>query len=328
LNEAYPTSRFPYPEDSVAYNAIQATLFTLVWVDEDSGEEIPLGYMPQSVFDALVKTPVRIKGEMDFHLGKRTVRLFHQAETEPERTKLVAGLMEHWRKNEMFRILKSWRDEPWPVYDRKGNLLFSMERAAMGLFGTTRYGVHMTSYIREKPDNSEYDFRIWVPRRAADKSSYPSMLDNTVAGGLQTAEDPFECMIREADEEASLPEDVVRQLAKPVGTITYIYITDERAGGESGWIYPECQWVYDMELPADGSVTPKPKDGEVESFLLCSVEEIKEQLAQGKWKPNCAVVILDFFARHGIFTPDNEPYYDDLQKRAHRELPFPGPHQT
>lgn len=288
---------------------------------------MPLGYVPHFVFDALVNTPVSIRGEMEFDRATRTITLFHRPQTEPERTKLVAQLTNYWRKNGTFRILKGWRDELWPVYDNRGNVLFSMERAAMGLFGTMRYGVHLSAFVRGKSEDSDYDVRIWVPKRSSNKSTYPGMLDNTVAGGLMTDEDPFECIIREADEEASLPEDVVRSRAKFVGLVTYIYITDERSGGEDGLIYPECQWDYDLELPADQSIVPEPKDGEVESFSLCTVEEIKEQLAQGRWKPNCALVMLDFFVRHGIITPENDPYYSEIRHRVHRQMPFPGPHQ-
>jgi 8-oxo-dGTP pyrophosphatase MutT (NUDIX family) len=149
------------------------------------------------------------------------------------------------------------------------------------------------------------------------------MLDNTVAGGLMTGEDPLECVIREADEEASLPEDLVRSSIVPSGTVSYIYVTDERAGGESGLIYPEYQWIYDLELPA--GVTPEPKDGEVESFSLLTVDEIKVQLARGRFKPNCALVMLDFFIRHGIITKDAEQDFDAIQQLLHRQLPFPGP---
>jgi len=134
-------------------------------------------------------------------------------------------------------------------------------------------------------------------------------------------------VIREADEEASLPEEVVRAHTKAAGLISYLYVTDERSGGEPGYIYPEVIWVYDLPLPAD-AVVPKPKDGEVEGFSLCTIDEIKEQLAQGRFKPNCAMVMLDFFARHGILTKDNEPDYDEIVRRSHRVMPFPGPHQN
>ncbi|KAK4151355.1 NUDIX hydrolase domain-like protein [Chaetomidium leptoderma] len=316
---------FPDPQkDPQRHSEEMKRLYTLIW--KDSEGTFPIGYVPLSVLEALKKTPESIRGPMDVDDEARTISLFQEPATEEDRTKLVGQLTAYWRRNQTFRILKGWRDELWPVYGRNGELLYNIERVAMGLFGNARFGVHMVAFIRRDDGKSRYDFRIWVPRRAADKSTYPSMLDNTAAGGLMTNEDPFECIIREADEEASLPEDLMRKHTKETGTMTYIYITDERAGGEAGLIYPECQWVYDLELPADGSVTPCPKDDEVESFSLHTVEEIQAQLAQGLWKPNCAFVMLDFFARHGILTPENEPYYDEFRARAHRFIPFPGPH--
>jgi 8-oxo-dGTP pyrophosphatase MutT (NUDIX family) len=198
-----------------------------------------------------------------------------------------------------------------------------MERAAIGLLGVVRYGVHMNAYVVDS--TAPHGIKVWVPKRAADKSTFPGMLDNTVAGGLMTGEDPFECMVREADEEASLPADVVRSLTKALGTITYIYITDEENCGEAGFVFPEVEWVYDLVLPAD--VIPQPKDGEVEEFKLCNVEEIKRDLAAGKYKTNCAAVLLDFFIRHGILTKEEEPQVQAIHDRLHRELPFPGPHQ-
>ncbi|KAH6635221.1 NUDIX hydrolase domain-like protein [Chaetomium sp. MPI-SDFR-AT-0129] len=302
-------------------------LYTMVW--KDTQGIFPIGYVPLSVLEALEATPENIRGPMEVDHEARTILLFQEPTTEAERTQLVGRLTAHWRQNQTFRMLKGWRDELWPVYGRNGELLYSIERVAMGLFGNARFGVHMVAFVRNNGDDgakSQYDLRIWVPKRSATKTSYPGMLDNTAAGGLMTDEDPLECIMREADEEASLPEAYMRQHIKQVGTITYIYITDERAGGEPGWIYPECQWLYDLELPADESITPRPKDGEVESFSLRTVEEVQEQLAQGMWKPNCALVMLEFFARHGILTPDNDPHYAELNARAHRFIPFPGPH--
>ena len=318
-------SRFPdAARDPERHAEEMKRLYTLIW--KDTQGTFPIGYVPLSVLAELRDTPESIRGPMSVDDTARTILLFQEPTTEPERTQLVSRLTAYWRTNKTFRMLKGWRDELWPVYGRSGELLYSIERVAMGLFGNARFGVHMSAFVRRRDTSSAYDFRIWVPKRAADKSTYPSMLDNTVAGGLMTNEDPFECVVREADEEASLPEDVMRARAKETGTITYIYITDERAGGEPGWIYPECQWVYDLELPDDGSVTPQPKDGEVESFSLCTVEEIREQLAQGLWKPNCAMIMIDFFIRHGILTRENEPAYGEVHARSHRFIPFPGPH--
>ncbi|KIH93009.1 hypothetical protein SPBR_02962 [Sporothrix brasiliensis 5110] len=329
---------FPYektqPEQYAAY---MKDVLLVEWSDSadasDTSAVYPIGYMRRAVFDALVaispaeRQKLGLDPDVDLQAAASasgTVplhRLLRLQTTEPARTVALDKLNQYWRAADAFKFLRGWRDEPWPVYGRTGELLFSVERAAAGLLGVVRYGVHLSAYV---VDPTTKAIKIWVPRRAANKSTYPSMLDNTVAGGLMTGEDPFECVVREADEEASLPEAVVRAAARPIGIITYVYITDERAGGEAGYIYPECEWVYDLPLPA--TTIPQPKDGEVESFMLCTVDEVRAQLAQGLYKPNCAVVLLDFMVRHGLLTRDNEPDYDAIVSRLHRVLPFPGPH--
>lgn len=145
-------------------------------------------------------------------------------------------------------------------------------------------------------------------------------MDNTVAGGLSTGERPFQCLIRESMEEASLPEHVVKN-AQTCGTMTYFYVRDARAGGEVGLCQPECQYVYDLELPKD--VIPQPNDDEAVDFQLLSIQEVQEALADGKFKPNCALLVVEFFVRHGIITPENEANYLEIVSRLHRRLEFP-----
>ena len=197
--------------------------------------------------------------------------------------------------------------------------MVSMERAGSALFGINTYGVHMTAYVNTPQEG----MKIWVPRRARNKQTYGGMLDNSVAGGLSTGEQPFECLVREAAEEASFSEQLVRSNAKPCGTVSYFHIRDARAGGEAGLLQPECQYVYDMEIGEE--VIPKPGDNEVEDFYLWSVGEVKRALAEGQFKPNCAVVLLDFFIRRGILTAENEKDYVEIVSRIHRKLPFPTP---
>lgn len=311
---------FPYADtEPERYAKKMAEVYTLVW--EDEAGVFPIGYMLQDVLDELKKVPF-ISKEIVLDPYARTVRIFHKYPTELKRTALVAKTTHYLRKNQTFGVLKSWRNEMWPVYGRNNEVLFSMERAAIGLFGYMRYGIHLIAYVR--CPTALHGIKLWVPKRSKFKNAWPGLFDNTVAGGLMTNENPFECVIRESDEEASLPERIVRERAKSQGTVRYIYMTESRPGIEDGYIYPECQWVYDLELPED--VIPAPNDGEVESFSLCSVEEVREQLARGRWKPNCAVIILDFFIRHGILTPENEPYFAEILTRLRRKMPFPGPH--
>ncbi|KAH9840373.1 hypothetical protein Tdes44962_MAKER07968 [Teratosphaeria destructans] len=247
--------------------------------------------------------------------------------TEEERSKAVALTTKALHATGHFKILNGWRDELYPVYGPNRELLFSIERAASALFGVVTYGAHMTAYTRGKRPKSESEvggeqeeLRIWVPRRAETKQTYGGMLDNTVAGGIATGESPLESIVRESAEEASLPEELVREKAIAVGTVTYFHIRDYRAGGETGLLQPEVQYVYDLELPAD--TIPKPSDDEVERFELRSVEEVKESLQAGEFKPNCALVLLDFFVRHGVLTAADEAYVE-IVARLHRRLEFP-----
>ncbi|KAI1414802.1 NUDIX hydrolase domain-like protein [Hypoxylon sp. FL1857] len=310
---------FPYPDkEPEAYEALSKKLYTLVW---KNGQ--PLGYMLDFVVEKLLAAPDWIRGLIIVDQKKRTVRAF-ELFTEVERTTFIAHLMRYWRENKVFDVLKGWRSELWPVYGTNDEVLYSVERSGTGLLGIMRYGVHMTAYVKD--ETASHGIKILVAQRAANKSTYPNMLDNSVAGGLMTGEDPYKCIIREADEEADIPEELMRERAKFAGMVTYIHVTDERAGGEAGQIYPETQWVYDIELPAD--FQPQPKDGEVAGFFLWTVEQVQEKLAEGRFKPNCALVLLDFFIRRKIITPENEPDYDEIVRRLHRKLPFPGPHQT
>lgn len=250
--------------------------------------------------------------------------------TLEERSLKLKAWLEKLRDEGVFEILSScWRWEEYPVYvygnggstdgeDGFGGkeMVVSMERAATPLFGVVTYGVHMTCYRYVEGGQ----LRLWTPTRAMDKKTYPGMMDNTVAGGVATGEGAMECLVREAAEEASLSETIVREKAKAVGTVTYFHVRDHRAGGETGLFQPECLYAFDLELPAD--VVPTPDDGEVHEFRLMSVEEVKRALAEGRFKPNCALVLLDFFIRHGILTPENEPDYVEIVSKLHRRLEF------
>jgi 8-oxo-dGTP pyrophosphatase MutT (NUDIX family) len=211
------------------------------------------------------------------------------------------------------------------VYDDtvEGGKVFDIERSASCLFGVVTYGVHMTAYVKVKDE--KHGIKIWIPRRAKSKSTYGGMLDNTVAGGIASGENPLVCLVRECEEEASLPDKLVREKAEAKGTITYVYIREPRAGGESGLVQPECQFVYDLEIPEE--VIPHPNDSEVECFYLLSVEEVQAAMGRGEFKPNCAVLMLDFLFRRGILSEENEGDYGEIMSRMHRELEFPGPHR-
>jgi 8-oxo-dGTP pyrophosphatase MutT (NUDIX family) len=250
-------------------------------------------------------------------------------EDEPSRSAAVAKTTFAMRETRHFKVLDKWRDELYPIYGPGGELLFTIERSASPLFGIVQYGVHMTAYTKYLSSSTgEEEYKIWTPRRSATKQTYPSLLDNSVAGGMAAGEEPFQSIVREALEEASLPSDLVKRKVKAAGCVTYFHIRDANAGGETGLLVPECQYIFDLDLSGekgeDGSdVICKPNDEEVEAFELLGLTEVRKRLAAGEYKHNCAVVLLDFLIRHGLITKEDEKDFVEICARLHRLLEFP-----
>lgn len=119
--------------------------------------------------------------------------------------------------------------------------------------------------------------KIWVPRRNPEKPTYGGLLDNTVAGGISSGMSVFETLVKESEEEASFPENLIREKARAVGHVSYFYQRMKSAGGEEGLFQPEVQYVYDLEVGND--VIPKPYDDEVQDFKLMDVGQVREAMS-------------------------------------------------
>ncbi len=197
-----------------------------------------------------------------------------------------------------------WRDEPYPVgtgFHRPA--LFEMERAAVPRFGVPAYGVHINGFVRDGDE-----IHMWVGRRADDKPTYPGMLDNMIAGGQPVGLGLMENVIKEAGEEAGVPEGIAAT-ARPVGALSYRH-------EENGTLKPDVMFVYDLELSLD--FAPRNTDGEIAEFMLLPAREVMEITADtADFKFNCSVVNIDFFIRHGLLTPD-DPDYVDILRGMHR----------
>ena len=217
-------------------------------------------------------------------------------------------------EQDVFRTLNFTHSEPFPILGAKYPV--EVERFAGDLFGITARGAHMTVYTL-----TGEGMKIWVPRRSANMVTYPNKLDTTVAGGVAAYETPLQNILREAQEEAALPADMVTEDIKAAGVLTYMSSFAGTPGGKEPYVCPDIVYVYDLE--AGRTVKPMPGDDEVKEFYLLSVEEIQDSLRRGSFKPNSAVVMLDFFIRHGIITADNEDDYVEIVQRMHRKLPFP-----
>lgn len=232
-----------------------------------------------------------------FLVDERAVALNDRLQGPEARTKAVDRVLRDLAKR---GAVQGWRDEPYPVVAAFGApALFVMERAAVPVLGVRAHGVHMNGYVRK---NGE--IYMWIGRRSRDKPTYPGLLDNMVAGGLPYGMTAAECVAKESDEEAGIPEELSHR-AVPVGAITYCAETHEG-------LRPDVQFCFDLELPPD--FQPACQDGEIEDFMLMPIAGVAALVRETEqFKFNCNLVIIDFLVRHGLIGPGEPDYVATVQ---------------
>jgi len=208
---------------------------------------------------------------------------------------LVAdGRVPKWR-NETFDAAPRWGDPP----------VFRLDRGAVPFFGTRAYGVHLNGYLRQ----GEHLF-LWIGRRSPHKQIAPNKLDNLVAGGIGNEHGVGDTLLKEGEEEASIPTSL---MSRAVSTGVVSYRMETRLG-----VRDDVLFVYDLEMPGD--FVPKNRDGEIVGFELIAASTLLERIrTTSDFKFNVNLVILDFAIRHGLLRPDN-PEYLDVATGLHRPL--------
>lgn len=111
-------------------------------------------------------------------------------------------------------------------------------------------------------------------------------------------------------EEAGIPQSLSSQ-CRGVGAISYFM---ELSRG----LYPEIQFVYDLQIPND--FKPQNTDGEVGAFYHLTLNEVLEKIRNNEFKPNCALITIDFLIRHGHISPENELDYVEIVAGCHKNL--------
>lgn len=207
----------------------------------------------------------------------------------------LAGENDIPKTGETFNVAAAWGAPP----------IFRLDRGAVPFFGTRAYGVHLNGYRREAGTTL-----LWVGRRAPDKRVSPDKLDNIVAGGIGNGHGLVETLVKEADEEAMIPPDLVAR-AVPAGAVSYRM---ETALG----IRDDVLFVYDLEVPAD--FVPHNRDGEFVDFSLMPASAVLDRIrATSDFKFNVNLVVLDFAVRHALLRPD-DPEYLAVATGLHRPL--------
>ncbi|KAI3540308.1 NUDIX domain-containing protein [Colletotrichum abscissum] len=269
----------------------------------------PHGFMVQSTVERLPWT-------LDFRIdhAERVVQLLNSTVKDDEDTGMACTaafqrVVDAAIASDSFPSLNKLHSEHFKIIG--ANHFVSIERFPAPLFGISSRGAHMTAYVK-----TSEGMKIWVPRRSAHLFTFPNLLDTTVAGGVKAEDSPFDCIIAEATEEASLPADFVKENARAVGAVTYCSLNKQR-----GKFFPTVLYVYDLELPE--SIEPQPGDDEVSGFKLMSIDQVKDAMLGEQFKPNCVLVMLDFFIRHNIITSENNDEYLEIVTRMRRHLPVP-----
>lgn len=269
-----------------------------------SVDGIRLGQVTHDTAELLVHTapPVfeyKSCGEKKFLSLSKAAGTTYESRTAAVEEVMLAlrekGVVTGWR-SEHYPIQKSFYEEP----------VFSMERAAVPLLGALEYGVHINGLVKQK-DGS---MKMWMARRARDKSKYPGMLDHIVAGGQPVGMGLFDNVVKECMEEAGIPEELTRAGIQATGGISYRTATSK---GDA--ITRAVMFCFDLELPP--SFQPVPTDGEVEEFFLWSMDEVKDSMARDypdPIKPNCYTVIIDYMLRSGNISPESPGYLDVLRE--------------
>ncbi|CAH8496503.1 unnamed protein product [Heterobilharzia americana] len=280
-----------------------------------------VGFVHPLFLDWLLKyTKVFVKTSHPKH-GDQCVTIHQSLTNVNDRSSAVAEVMQDLRTTSPIKALKGWRNEDYGVYIRnREKALLKVERSASSLLGIIRYGVHVNGFFSSRRNYSQKSDRptngnlqnsndtnslngidpdnvfMWLGLRSMDKPTWPGTLDNMAAGGLTYGLDVVECARKECQEEASIPEHMLSKLTL-VNQLSYIF-EDERG------VCPQIEYCFDLELPSD--FTPVSSDGEVDSFQLVSISEIKQLIFDERFKSNSAMVVLDFLYRHKFIDQDSE----------------------
>ncbi|KAL2722395.1 uncharacterized protein YJR142W-like [Vespa mandarinia] len=224
-----------------------------------------------------------------------------------ERSARVEEVLRKWKADEKFITLHGWREEYYEVRAQFNTQpLFKMDRSATCLFGIRKYGVDINGYVMDPIKG----LSIWLQKRSPNKQTWPGYWDNMVSGGLSVGFGINETAIKEAGEEASIPNNLIEKL-KSVGCVS-LFFESERG------LFPNTEFVFDLELPPD--FVPSNSDGEVETFELLPVNECLERIASTNFKTTSVPVVLDFLIRHGYITAENEPNFIQIMELLHVPL--------
>ncbi len=216
-----------------------------------------------------------------FRRDARGVRIAATLASDEARTAAINGIVHALHET---GEITGWRDEQYAVasaFDAPAQ--FHIERAAARYLGTTTYAAHANGYC-----GGGADCEMWLARRAAVKPIDPGMLDNLVGGGMSAGVPPLQTIVREAWEEAGIPEALARN-AVATGAISLLREVPEG-------VQSELIFVFELDLPRD--FQPHNEDGEVAEFRRVPISNVVAMLdGNADFTLDASLVIMHFLER-------------------------------
>lgn len=182
--------------------------------------------------------------------------------------------------------VRAWRGELVDVV-AEGRTLARIERGATRPLGLLTQAVHLNAWA---PDG-----RLWVARRALNKSTDPGLWD-TLSGGLVAAgEAPEAALLRETHEEAGLPA-VALAAHEPLRAVLRM----RRRLGD-GY---QVENVLLSDCVLDAAAAPKNLDGEVLEFRCVTLVQLWDMVTHGAFTLEAELCILDSLRHRLQGVPD------------------------
>ena len=179
-----------------------------------------------------------------------------------------------------------WRDEAFDVRDPEGQVVATLDRGALPVFGIEAMGVHMNGLVQ-----TAEGWSLWIGKRNPKKLLDPGKLDHMVAGGVPAGMSLEETLAKEGAEEANIPGWLSLR-ARRVAEIRYAM---ERPEG----LRRDVLFCYDLIVPPD--FVPQPMDHEVIGFELWPIGRVIETVRDtDEFKFNVNLVLIDLFLRLGL----------------------------
>lgn len=261
--------------------------------------DLPVGWVSPNLAQALTFFP------RSFHFDADGVALASRLRSPGARSDALAEAARSLAERGHFRL----RGEAFDVRATpEGPVLATLDRGAVPAFGVISQGVHVNGIVRRRAGDGARGpagegshgadgLHLWVGWRSRSKSVAPGKLDHLIAGGIPAGLSAEETLVKEAEEEASMPAALALQ-ARRVGRVSYVMRNDEG-------LRRDVLHCFDLALPED--FVPRPNDDEVERFELWPVQRLLEAVRDtDSVKFNVNLVLIDLFLREGLIDPASE----------------------